>query len=383
MLSKNTNLFYIIRFFETFVFTTAIWSFFFTSYHHFSFGQALFLITLWWITSLFFEIPSWTWADRFGRKKMYLIGTALLILDLVIWMMSDTYWIFIISWVIWWVGGAMISGNLEALIHDELEEKKEEKKFWNIVANSYSAIFIGRALASASSGFLFVIHPLLPILLTLISYSCIFIMASFLKEPRQILSEHKDTFSHLRETLHFLIKERELFSFVLLIALLSGLGNVYFFTQQPYFHMIGVPVEWIWFTFSVGAWISAIGAFLFKKLRGELSEYTILGIMIGCALIASILYMNFTLAFSLVWLIMLSLMFGYIMTLGNNSIVEKVPKHQKSTMLSVFSFLITIGYSCINILLSLWDGYISMKEIYLLTFFGIGGIWLVYIFKKL
>jgi hypothetical protein len=36
----------------------------------------------------------------------------------------------------------MLSGNLEALIHDKLEEENKENEYKNITANSYSSIFI-------------------------------------------------------------------------------------------------------------------------------------------------------------------------------------------------------------------------------------------------
>lgn len=368
MPSKNITLFYIIRFLETFVFTTGIWAFFFTSYHHFSFGQALFLITIWGIVSLFFEIPSWVWADRFGRKKVYIFWIFLLILNLLIWLIADSFLAFLLSWVIAGMWYAITSGNLEALIHDELEENKEEKKFQTIVGNSYSAIFIGRALASAVSGFLFVISPLLPVLLTLISYSTIFLLTFFLHEPRQILSTHIDIWSHLREAYSLLNRHRELLYTIIFIALLSGLGNVYYFTQQPYFYTIGLSIEWIGITFSLWALFSALWSFSFGKLAKKISENHILWIMLGCALTASILYLSFAIFWGLSALIFLSLMFGYTMTYGNAYIIKRIPKHQKSTMLSFFSLSITTGYSLLNIVLSVIDGIITLRQIYLFAF---------------
>lgn len=162
------------------------------------------------------------------------------------------------------------------------------------------AIFTGRALATAVSGFLFVLHPLLPIFLTLVSTTSILLFAYFLHEPKQILSKHPDNLSHLRETFSFLKKNPDILRFIIFIGLLSGIGNIYFFTQQPYFQGLGLRIEIIAITFSLGAIISALGTFLFKKISNYWNEYQLLTLMIVMALIASIFYRFFDLILALV-----------------------------------------------------------------------------------
>lgn len=66
-------------------------------------------MTIGGIVSVIFEVPSGAWADRFGRKKTYLAGTILLIIDLIIWLFANQFWIFIVGGVIAGLGNAMVS----------------------------------------------------------------------------------------------------------------------------------------------------------------------------------------------------------------------------------------------------------------------------------
>ncbi|MCK9272361.1 MFS transporter [Candidatus Gracilibacteria bacterium] len=379
-MKKNIYLFYSISFLETFVFTTAIWAFFFTSYLNFSFGQALFLITLSGITATIFEVPSGVWADRFGRKKLYILGTILLILNLVFWALSTSFCCFIIAGIINGIGGAIISGNLEALVHDNLEEEGNEKEFRDIGSNSYISVFLGRAISASVSGFLFVVNPLLPVYFTLFSKIIILILTIFLKEPTQILSVHKNDFLHLKETFNFLLKHKFIFNFMLILGLLSGIGNVYFFTQQPYFRQLGFSIEFIGIIFTIGALFSALGSYLFKKISNYFNDKQILNIMLLMVFFVSVLFSLFQREFALVAVIIVSIMFGFVMTFGNNFLIHKVPKNQKSTILSTFSFFIIICYSFFNIILSLIIGKVGLVNIYfvniaLIIFLIIFNLW--------
>jgi MFS family permease len=73
-------LYYLISFFLACLFISPIWTFFFTSYHNFSFSSAVFLTVLTGIANFIFEIPSGSWADRFGRKRIYILGVVLMII---------------------------------------------------------------------------------------------------------------------------------------------------------------------------------------------------------------------------------------------------------------------------------------------------------------
>lgn len=366
-MTKNQKLFYVISFLSTLVFTTSTWTFFLMSIRNFSFWQSLFLITCTWIASLLFEIPSWIWADRFGRKKLFILWIILNIIDLLIWIFTWNFIFFVISWFINWIWNAMISWNLEALIHDELEEKKKENKFNEIISNSYSLLFFWRVVAVLSSWFLYVINPFFPLYFTLFPLILIFILWFFINEPNQILSSHKDNLNHFKETFNLLLKNKIILYFIIILSLISGIWNIYFFTEQLYLKDIWFKIENIWIIFALWAFVSSIWAYLYKKFIAKLHEKIIVNMMLVLLLVSSILFIFFDKVFAITWIIITSLIFWMIMSFGNNYLISKVPKYQKSTILSVFSFWITLWYTLFNLIISFIVDKIWLWKVYFLS----------------
>lgn len=368
-MQTNIHYFYFLRFLETCVFTTAIWSFFFTDYLHFSFGNGLFLITLTGIVSLLFDIPSWAWADRFWRKKVYVCWTLLLMMEMIIWYTSQNYYVFIFWSILAWIGSAMISWNLEALIHDDINEKRGKVEFKNILASSYIMVFLWRAFATSVSWFLFIIHPLLPVFATFLCLCLISMLVSRMHESKQILSFHISTLSHLEETWKFLKDHKSIGLFIILVSTLSGIWNVFYFTQQPYYLFLWFNIPSIGILFTLWALSSALGWYTFKHISSWFSENQILSILEIMTLLAAGCFVFFTPETAIIWVIVLSLMFGSIMTFWQSYVIERVPKHQKSTILSIFSASITFSYSLSNLCLIFLTDTVSLTTLYQIQVF--------------
>ena len=94
-----------------------------------------------------FEIPTGSWADRFGRKKLYITGLFIGIIGTSFYLWADSVYLFILSTIITGFGSAIMSGNIEAMIHDKLEETGEEEQYKGIQSHGYFFFFSGRALA--------------------------------------------------------------------------------------------------------------------------------------------------------------------------------------------------------------------------------------------
>ena len=367
ILKRNIKLFYIISFLKACIFTTSIWAFFFTSYLTFSFHIALIITVLSGIVAFIFEVPSWAWADRFWRKKMYFLGISLIIISFCFWLFSKDLYLFIFSAILNWLWFAITSWNFEALIHDSLEEKWKKEDFKNIWANAYISIFSWRAFSSLLAWYLFTINPLLPIYFTILAYVLIFVILFFIVDWWQKKSCSLDTKTHIKEWLQFLFKNKFLFYIIVIISLISSIWNIYWFTYQPYFKQIGFSVENIWILFAITGVFSALGAHLIKKMQDVFTEKKIIFIMILFLLISWICIQFFNIYLSIVWLVILSIVSGFDMSLWNNILIQKSPKTHKSTILSIFSFAITIWYVSFSIISGFIVDYLWLYELYLWT----------------
>lgn len=374
-LQKNIKIFYITNFLQACLLIVPIWAFFFTSYLNFSFWTALFLVVLSWLVSFLFEVPSGAWADRFWRKKLFLIWILLTISAFTIWLFAKDLVLFIISSILEWIWFAILSWNFEAIIHDNLEEVWDEIEFKNITANSYIAIFLGRAFSSLFAWFLFVLDPLYPIYATIIAYVFVFILALFIKESAQILSTHSDNISHIKEALNYLRKHKILFFVILILSIESWLGNIYWFTYQPFLDKLWFSIENIWIIFAIIGVFSAIGSHIIKKVQDKFTESIIIYFMLFILLFVSLLFISFDNIPWVIWIIILSIIFGFTMPFWNNFLIQKSPKTHKSTILSIFSFWITIWYVSFAIPAWFLVDYIWIEKVYLLNIFLI--IWLI------
>jgi len=365
ILKRNIKIFYIISFLEACIFTTSIWVFFFTSYLTFSFHTALIITILSGIIAFIFEVPSWAWADKFWRKKMYFLWISLIILSFCFWLFSKELYLFIFSAILNWLWFAITSWNFEALIHDSLEEKWKWDNFKDIWANAYIAIFSWRTFSSLLAWYLFVINPLLPIYFTILAYILVFLILFFIVDWWQKKSHSLDIKTHIKEWLQFLFKNKFLFYIIIIISLISSIWNIYWFTYQPYFKQIWFSIENIWILFAMIGVFSALWAHFIKKMQDVFTEKKIIFIMILLLFISWICIQFFNIYLAILWVVIISIVFGFVMSFWNNVLIKKSPKTHKSTILSIFSFTITIWYVSFSIISWFIVDHLWIFELYI------------------
>lgn len=128
---------------------------------------------------------------------------------------------------------ALTSGALEGIIHDELSERGEESSFERLHSVGYAWLFFGKAVLSLLSGYLYVAHAQLPYVVAAVFAGLAVLLSFSIRESRQAVSEERNDFGQLKKAFSHLLKNPKVLAFLLLVAALSSLGNVYYFTYQP------------------------------------------------------------------------------------------------------------------------------------------------------
>lgn len=366
LLKKNIQLFYAINFFESLIFSIPIWLIFFTVYQHFSIWTAIFINVFVGLIAFFFEIISWSWADRLWRKKIYIIWASLAILWESFYLWADQIYLFIISSFILWVSFAITSWNLEALIHDHLEEEKLEDKYESIQANQYIFLFISKALAALWWWYLYIISPTLPFYFSIIAYIIALILIFFIYEPKQIKSEEKSNLKHIKKSFQYILKNKQYLYFILLWGFIfTWFWNIYRFTYQEYLQEIGYHIKEYWIIYFFISLFSAFWTYLVKKLQVIYSSYKLLRSINIILLCVSILFVYFN---NILWIIpifILSIIFWFLMTIWNSYLIKNSPKNQKSTILSIFSFSVSLSYFIFSAIAWLFIDIFNLNTVYL------------------
>ncbi len=190
-----------------------------------------------------------------------------------------------------------------------------------------------------------------------------------LDEPKQILSQETTDVSHIKTGLLY-IKDRAYILYIILaLTIVSSIGNMYWFTYQPYLEKIGFTITSVGFSFALASAFSGIGSLFLKKLQhikfGDLQilQYLILSLFISST--GFYFFLLYPSIFGILPIITLSILFGFLMSLGNSYIISRVLKTHKSTSLSIFSFSITLGYFLFSSSMGFFIDQFSITSTYL------------------
>lgn len=377
-LHKNIRLWYISSFFSFTAFVLPIWLVFGTDVLDFSNTQAIVLGVAPWGMSSLLEIPTGSWADRFGRARIYQLGKLLYVLSVASFIFATNFTVLLIFQLIGALGLAMQSGSIEALIHDSLPQNKNTPRLFQKVHSKKMAIlFTSRTLTVLAGGWLFSVNPRLPFIIATLSYSLAFIVSLFLVEIRVEHATANSSLSHIKETWKILSSKRTMLLFLLLVVLYSAVSEALFVLYQPYFKSIGIEIGSFGLFYMVISGMSALGAVSIVWLSKHFNPFQLLATMILAVWItlASMLLRNPIVTYFAI--IPSSLAFGYLITLMNTYIQSKVSSKHQSTAISIGSFFWTIAFmistTLLGIGLDIWGAQrinwilVVMSSVFLLT----------------
>jgi len=110
------------------------------------------LLAIWSVFTILFEVPSGILADRWNRRNMLAIASALQGICFFIWLFSHTFLMFTAGFIVWALACAFSSGTEESLIYDNLKSDGNEEGFTKIYGKAKLFGNIGTFTGIASGG---------------------------------------------------------------------------------------------------------------------------------------------------------------------------------------------------------------------------------------
>ncbi|MFL6094297.1 MAG: MFS transporter [Blastococcus sp.] len=92
-------------------------------------AQISVLFALWSITAFVAEVPTGALADHWSRRGSLLLAGCLQAAAFVVWTAAPGFAAFAVGFVVWGVGGALMSGTSEALVYDGLAASGSESAY--------------------------------------------------------------------------------------------------------------------------------------------------------------------------------------------------------------------------------------------------------------
>lgn len=228
------------------------------------------------------DMPSGVLADIFGRKRLVVIGRTLVVVDMFLFASMQNPQDVWIANIVWAVGASLQSGADTSLLYDSLKEVGRESEFKKVYGKSLGTRFLAGAFGCLVTGVLAEYSLRLPLYLSVAVLTIPLVLSAFFMEP-SIKSEEKEPLSlqKLWQDLKVSIRKKEVLWILAFSSLAAFVLKAEFFTYNPYFELVNLPVEWYGVAFAllnVSAWLASHYAYRVEGWIGE--ERFVLGIVV-------------------------------------------------------------------------------------------------------
>jgi MFS family permease len=219
------------------------------------------LFAVWSITGFVAEIPAGALADRWSRRGVVVLAGVLQAVGFVVWTAAPAFGAFAIGFVIWGVGGALVSGASEALVHDALAEVGAESAFARVYGWMTAAELLVQVPTAFAASALFAVggYALVGWASVAACLAAALLALRFPEPPREV--DEKSFTGTLRAGVREALTAPPLRLTVLAVALVGALDAV-----EEYFPVLaadqGVPVTAVPFAVLAIALAGALGAAL-------------------------------------------------------------------------------------------------------------------------
>lgn len=368
---RNARLVIASSFFSDLAFVLPIWLLYSINELGLSPTIATILFTGPWLVSGLFEIPTGAIADRLGRRKSFIFGNMLLLLYPVAFILGAPLALFVPILILAGIGNAFTSGTLAPLVHASYEKAGlSNKSYHKFLSNDRAVTFIARALSGATGAALYTIEPWLPFAGWLLAIVCNIIIGYYLVEKTSESPKTVSYGSHISSTLRTMAGNSLIVSTLVVYTIINIVAEAIWTGYQLFYDADGRSAFTIGMLFSVIAIVSAIGAYLIRKMYDRIHPISILFIGSGLVLMTALLLYQPLTDLRLVAILPMALASGFMMLTVTAVLQHQVQNSFQSTALSIFSVVVYALYAIASMLLGLVFDLFGSEQTRVIILFG-------------
>jgi MFS family permease len=194
-----------------------------------------------------FDVPTGAWADRFGYRRLMILGRTLNVLGFVLFIFSYGFWLFALSNAIAGLSIACISGCESALVYSSLPEADRPHVATSAFVLLSTASNIGLFAGSLTGSFIGAYSPTVAVTVSIVPAALSLLAVLRLHSHAKSLAHTSSTYGVLRllrATLYTLRTRPMLVGLSFFDAAAFALINAVFWYNQPYFLRVGIAILW-------------------------------------------------------------------------------------------------------------------------------------------
>ncbi|MGB7606398.1 MAG: MFS transporter [Lutisporaceae bacterium] len=354
-LKRNVNKNYLYILLQNIDFTRGIWMLYLAG-KGMSLTQLGLLETIFHLTSFTMEVPTGAIADIFGRRTSRIIGRMTNLISVIILLLSNSFWMFAVSFIFTALSYNLESGAGDALIYDSLKEIGEEDQFMKVNGNKELFYQVASTISFLIGGILAIKSYSLAFALT-IAFGIITIVQTFaFKEPsigmicRDEIKENV-FIKQIRDSMKAIAKNPRIGTLIIFTQSIMVFCTCIFFYLQNYLKADGYNEAAIGVIYAISSLLAATTATQVHKIERKLKEQGIL-VLIPIITIACIFGIGFS-KYHYVFFIIMMLTESIIFVATSDYINKMIPSENRATILSfasmVFSFFMITLFPVIGI----------------------------------
>jgi hypothetical protein len=256
---------------------------------------------------------------------------------------AQTFWQATLSQGIIGVAVALNSGTNTAILYDTLLEEGREDEYRRLEGKRHALGIYGCAVAILAGALLFKIDPKLPAFLDVLVIATGMIVISMVREPaRHTRSPEKRVFRDMGQTIKYALSGHpEITGIILVSAVILCATKLMMWTQQPYYTLLGIPVEWFGVIMASSYVVSGIVGHFSHKIEhwgSNRAVMTCMAVILTGACLVLALYPSAILAVPLFLTGTLAWAMGQPRI--NNAINSRVGSERRATVLSTASLMV-------------------------------------------
>ncbi|MBA2174749.1 MFS transporter [Halobacillus locisalis] len=310
------------------------------------------------------EIPTGVFADRFGAKQSFLVGSILAIVGYSLLYFAFDPWVFFLSSFLTGFAATFFSGADEALVYESLKQSNEEHLMDRAMGQIGSATFVVAIVAVIIGAVLAkdLTEPQFRLLisLSLMFMSIQFVLLLFVKNPPSQGGYTKPMTEQIRAGLQAIRETPQvLWMFINVTLVFIPVGAIFEKFDQKLLVNAGLPVFWIGIVYAIAAMIGFIASRSIGWMTTKVNRVTLLfvtGIIAVLGLVSAALFQGYLwVILSVIFLLKLVSAIRYpVYSQLSNDII---PSNVRATTISLLSIL----DSCFDLLVFTSIGLIAVN----------------------
>ena len=213
-----------------------------------SYALAMLVWSITNLTQTFMEVPTGILSDKIGRRKTLILSAHCVLTAILLWALAgqlDCMWLLFIGAIFWGLCDALLSGTLDALMYETMEELNQKENFPLFYAQTNFWNQFGLAISTLLAAFITFFFSLQTLAwLSLVTMIGQLITAYLFVEPKRIAEQKRTTsIAHFFIAFRRLWRNKRLRFYAWLTLMNESVGETYEQIETAYFQTL--IKEWL------------------------------------------------------------------------------------------------------------------------------------------